>query len=325
MVHLELLADMAFLDSLENRFGAVDVVVRELLRSDSSPLLSAIVARYGGLEHLIYSESERKLMERTFENPKWYVAANGHYPLIISALEALRSGKLDRLYNGVGRDYEASQGISSRSSCPIYLAVKTEVIAIDAALGERAEEDFYISDLWQIFNAVLERSTFDKSVWGNSFSNPEFPTPYAYLLYQISADLRALSVNALVSATESPKVDAPGRIARALAQSWSFCVWNIADSQGQVSPQFRKDVIRQSLLFILGLHCEPTEIYHCPSGIGTDDLVPWRDLFLSELRKRIIGNPRRLEAIREAFDSLDQGKMFVFHGREWLEEKLFGS
>ena len=327
MVHLELVANIRFLKSLENRFGAIDVVVRELLRCDSSPLRSAVVARWGGVEHLIYSESERELMEKTFENPEWYVTANAHYPLVISAMEALRSGKLDKLYNGVGREYEANQGISSRSSCPIYLAVKTEVVAIKAGLGKRVEEDFYVSDLWQILSAILERSLFEESVWQSPLSNPEFPTPYAYLLYQISSDLSALSANALQNATnnaEPPVVEAPGRVVRDLAKSWSFCVWCIANSQGLVSPEFRNNAIREYLLFILELKGEQSEIYAGPVGIDTEDLVAWRDLFLSELRLRIAGNPRREDAIREAFESLDQGKMYVSEGYDWLEGQLFG-
>ncbi|MGC2332720.1 MAG: hypothetical protein WA581_14795 [Candidatus Acidiferrales bacterium] len=327
MVHLELLANMKFLKSLENRFGAVEVVVRELLRSDSSSLLSAVVARWGGVEHLIYSESERELMQKTFENPEWYVTANAHYPLIISAIEALRSGKLDKSYNEVGQDYEADQGISSRSICPIYLAVKTEVLAIESALGKRVEDDFYVSDLWQMFSAVLDRSNFEENIWQSPLSNSEFPTPYAYLLYEIASDLRALSADALQSATENgqpPLAEVPGRIARDLAKDWSFCVGCIADSQGRVSPEFRNDVIRQYLLFILALHGAPSEIYPGPVGIRAKDLVAWRDLFLSELRERIAGSPREEEAIREAFESLDQGKMFVSEGYDWLEGGLFG-
>jgi hypothetical protein len=326
MMHLELLANMKFLKSLENRFGAAEVVVRELLRCDSSPLLAAVVAKWGGVEHLVYAESERELIEKTFENPEWYVAANAHYPLIISAMEKLRSGEVDVRYNDVGRDYEATQGISSRSSCPIYLAVKTEVIAVEAALEKGVEKDFYLSDLSQIFSAVLERSKFKEDVWESPLSNSEFPTPYAYLLYEITSDLRSLSAEALQSATagEPPVAGAPGRVARDLAQSWSFCIWDIADSQGRVSPQFGKDVIREYLLFILALHGEPSEIYAGPAGIEPTKLVAWRDLFMSELRKRIAGNPRKEGSIRAAFDSLDQGKMFVSQGSDWLEEKLFG-
>src|ERR1700691_3441502 len=108
LIHLELLTNIHFLKSLENRYAAVDVVVRELLRSELSPLRSAVVSEYGGVEHLTYSAPERDLMEKTFLDPKWYSEASAHYPLVISAVETLRKGKLDIDYNRIGRDYEAS-------------------------------------------------------------------------------------------------------------------------------------------------------------------------------------------------------------------------
>jgi hypothetical protein len=327
MVHLELVANMKFLESLENRFGAVEVIIHELLRCDASPLQSAVVARWGGVEHLVYSASERELIEKTFENPEWYVTANAHYPLIMSAMEALRGGKLDKLYNDVGRDYEATQGISSRSSCPIYLAVKMEVLAIETAVGKRVEKDFYVSDLWQIFSAILERSNFEEIFWKSSLANPEFPTPYAYLMYEISSDLRDLSAHSLQSATndgQPPVAEPPGRVARDLAKNWSFCVWSIADSQYRVSPEFRNNAILEYLLFILALKGEPSEVYAGSVEIDTNDLIAWRDLFLSELRGRIASNLRTREAIREAFESLDLGKVFVAEGYDWLQEQLLG-
>jgi hypothetical protein len=122
-VHLELLADLKLLDSLENRHGAIGAVVRELLRSEASPLRSAVIDRHGGLEHNVYSPEQRTLIEKTFQNPEWYFQARAHYPLVISAMEVLRSGKFDVEYNSSGRDYEATQGTSRRASCPIYLAV----------------------------------------------------------------------------------------------------------------------------------------------------------------------------------------------------------
>jgi hypothetical protein len=218
LVHLELLADMRFLKSLENRLGAVEVVVRELLRSDVSPLQSAVVNKYGGLEYLTYSKSEQSLMAHTFQNPEWYSETNAHYPLTMAALEPLRTGELDSVYNDAGRHYEASQGISSRSRCPVYLASKTQVLAIEAALDGRVEKDFYVTDLWDIFRALLERSKFNDEVWENPRSNHEFPTPYAYLLYQIAGDLCDLSGQALQAATPADpcRVEEPGQIAQAL-------------------------------------------------------------------------------------------------------------
>jgi hypothetical protein len=328
LIHLELLADMRFLESLENRHGAVDAVVRELLRSARSPLRSAVVSTYGGLERLTYSVSERNLMERTFQNPEWYYEASAHYPLVISAVEALRSGKLDTEYNDIGRDYAASQGISRRSNCPIYLAVKTEVLAIESALEKGVENDFYVSDLFDVFNAVQERSTVNKIIWDDPRSNSEFPTPYAYLLYTITADLDHLSCEAVQSATSrsaSQKVAAPGRVAQALAQTWSFCVWSIADSEQQVASEFRRYAIKQYLVFILQLGWEPSEVYFGPAAGNVEELDIWRDLFLSQLQNRFVGaNQIQRAALQDAFESLDRGKRYVYEGYTWLEEKLSG-
>lgn len=68
-IHLELLSQPLFLQSLENRLVAVENVIRELLLAQSSPLQSAVVARFGGNEHLQYTDGDGNLIEATFENP----------------------------------------------------------------------------------------------------------------------------------------------------------------------------------------------------------------------------------------------------------------
>lgn len=329
LVHLELLANMRFLKELENRHRVVDAVVRELLRSGVSPLRSAVVSRYGGLEHFTYRESERALIARTFQNPQWYFEANAHYPLTISSMETLRSGKLDIDYNGVGRDYEASQGISSRSRCPIYLAAKTEVLAIEAALEAQVDNDFYVSDLFQIFRAVKERSKYDGAAWKSALSNPEFPTPYAYLLHMIAADLNDLSCTAVQKSITSSTVELegaqraqpPGEVAGALAQAWSICVWSIANSKGQVSPEFRTAIIKGYLMFILELGWGPNEICNCSGAV--QGLGIWRDLFSLRLRSIFAGRDYlHWMPLQEALTSLDMGKTYVAEGYDWLEQEL---
>ena len=109
-IHLELLAQRSFLDSLENRLQAVETVVRELLVSGTSPLQSAVVERFRGIEHLRYTDAERKLIDSTFENPLWYHDTNAHYPLIITAMNKIESGQLDGPYNQPDENYVASQG-----------------------------------------------------------------------------------------------------------------------------------------------------------------------------------------------------------------------
>jgi len=328
MVHLELLSNMLFLSSLDNRFGAVDVVVRELLLAPVSPLRSAVVSHYGGLENLKYTDPERVLMEKTFLNPKWYLETRADYPLVISAVEALGSGKLDSDYNNVGRTYEAGQGISTRSQCPVYLAAKTIVLAIEAAIEQRAEGDFYVSDLLDIFRAIQERSKYNKEIWNSDLANSEFPTPYAYLLYEIAGDLHSLSCAAVQSATSKivpQQVESPNRTARDLVLIWSFCVWSIADSPEEVSPNFRKSLIREYLKFVLELGWAPSEVFHGLRGNAVQGLDAWRDLFAEELGQRFGNSGPRLEALQDAMQSLDKGKMYVYHGYKWLERKLFGS
>jgi hypothetical protein len=175
---------------------------------------------------------------------------------------------------------------------------------------------------------VLERSSFNKAVWENPLGNWEFPTPYALLLYEITADFRDLSATALRVATsdsEPSKAENPGRVAQDLAQNWSFCIWRIADSQNRVSPKFRNQVIENYLLFVLALHGQPSEIYSGPVSDEVEGLCVWRDLFLHQLKARF-GSRASLKdkALKEAVDSLDRGKFFVSEGCEWLEEELFG-
>lgn len=325
LVHLELLANTQFLKSLENAHGAIGVVVRELLRSRVSPIRSAVVSRYGGLEHFTFPDSERALVEKTFQDPEWYFEASAHYPLTISAWETLRSGTLDADYNEVGRDYEANQGTSKRAFCPIYLAVKTEVLAIEAALEAGVEKDFYISDLFDVFRFVQERSKFDEVIWQSPLSNPEFPTPYAYLVHSIASDLEDLSCTAVRKATDNsapPQVAQPGRVASDLVRNWSFCVWSIANSKNQVAPEFRTRIIEQYLVFMLELGWGQSEIC-LGTGGDAQGLTVWRDLFMAELKDRFAGRDYlRWMSLQEAVLALDKGKRYVYEGSAWLGEEL---
>ncbi len=264
-------------------------------------------------------------MEKTFQNPEWYSETRADYPLTISAMEALRSGKLDAEYNDIGRDYEARQGISKRSKCPIYLAVKTHVLAIEAAIKEGIEKDFYVSDLFDIFRAIQERSKFNKIVWEDPRANREFPTPYAFLLYTIAADLENLSCEAVERANRRSgphHIEAPGGVAHALAQNWSFCVWSIAESLHQVAPEFRNDIIREYLAFMLKLGWEPSEICFGCGGSDAESLGAWRDMFLGKLLERFMhGGSTRMGALENAAESLDKGKGY-YDGYAWLEKQL---
>ena len=74
------------------------------------------------------------MFESTFQDPDWYHQTNAHYPLIITAINKIESGSLDVSYNLPDENYVATQGLLKRANCPLYLAIKTEVIAIGAAV-----------------------------------------------------------------------------------------------------------------------------------------------------------------------------------------------
>jgi hypothetical protein len=200
------------------------------------------------------------------------------------------------------------------------------VIAIEAAIKGQARDDFYVTDLWDIFRSVQERSKYKESVWRDPRSNREFPTPFAYLLYEITADLRDLSSTAVREAASKPELletEKYGRPGRDLVLTWSLCISSIADSGDQVSPEFRHDAIRQYLLFVLALGWQPNEV---SPGLGNDDcdFDEWRDLFLRDLKARFRSpNDVEREALKNAFESLDRGKYFVLEGYDWLENELF--
>jgi len=229
----------------------------------------------------------------------------------------------------VGRNNEATQGISTRSKCPVYLAVKTEVLAIHAAFEERDEGDFYVTDLFDIFRFVLERSEFKEAIWKSPLGNWEHQTPFAYLLYQISGDLWDLASTALQTATPSgtpAQAETPGQVAQDLAPIWSLCIWVIADSENNVSPDLRRHIIQQYLIFVLALGWAPSEIYVGSVGSDVEGLDVCRDLFSSELQDRFtLSRNLYWAALKDATESLGQGKGYVQEGFPWFEETLFGT
>ena len=59
------------------------------------------------------------------------------------------------------------------------------------------------------------------------------------------------------------------------------------------------------------------------SSVGGDDvegLHVWRDLFLKELKKSFAGKSDREDALKDACESLDPSKTFVFDGYRTVEE-----
>ncbi len=98
-----------------------------------------------------------------------------------------------------------------------------------------------------------------------------------------------LASTALPTATSSgtpAQAETPGQVAQDLAPIWSLCIWVIADSENNVSPDLRRHIIQQYLIFVLALGGAPSEIYVGSVGSDVEGLDVWRDLFSSELRDR---------------------------------------
>lgn len=318
---LQLLADIEFIEKVDNiRLNIVNIVVREMLILQESPLKSAIFHKFGGEQFpYIFSDSENELIENTFQNPDWYLKTNAHYPLVTYAWEEIHSGKLDEMYNNRGRLYETSQGVSLRSNCIIFLSLKTHVIAIQNAIEGKRSEDFYISNLFDIFRAVREHSKYNPLVWEDKTVNFEYPTPFAFLLHEIVWDFQELSTRCINVAFDRSNniIGAPRRIAENLAMSWSFCIWDITRSHDNVSESFRNCIIENYLNFVLQVGFGPSEILGPQaSQISLND---WRNIYVNQIKERFRGERANVtDILKNVIGGLDSGKQYVQQGRGWL-------
>lgn len=328
VIHLELLANMAFLESLDNRLQAVEVVVRELLYAESSPLQSAVVKRFGGIEHLRYTDAEMKIIESTLQSPAWYRASNAHYPLLLTAINKIESGELDAAYNKPNKSYEATQGVSMRATCPIYLAEKTIVLAIETAIDAGDESDFYISDLLNLLDTILGRSKYDPAFTPIVGIQADY-TPYSYLLDQIMGDLErltAISVQMSVRKNEQvPNDSCPGRVGVDLVGIWATCTWLLMGEPNKLDPMLLERIVERYFRFMFACGWETSEILYS-SAQGVTSLNCWRDKLLKEI-KHLLGSPRmqHLTVLKSVLKNLDFGKWFIHEGYEWLKTQLHPS
>jgi hypothetical protein len=313
------------LESLVNRLQAVEVVAREMISAGASPLQSAVVSRYGGIEHLQFTDAERKVISATFQNPDWYHDANAHYPLTITAINRIQSGELDDAYNTPDENYVSNQGVARRATCPIYLAVKTEVLAIEAALEAGVEKDFYISDLFDILRNIFQRSKVDPAFNVTAGMQADY-TPYSYLLEVITGDLEALSEKAVQQSVRNnsaaPDEASPGRVGSDLLRTWSFCIWWTMGEPGKVDPVLRDRIVGRYFRFLFTLGCQPSEILH-GAAQTVNSLNRWRDALLKELKLHF-PSPRQehLNALKRVFKSLDFGKPFISDAYDWLKTQI---
>jgi hypothetical protein len=308
--HLELLADLSYVDALPNRFSTVHAVVRALLVEELSPLRSVIIERTSAQERYHATAGDAALIDATFGNPAWYLQSSAYYALVVAAVQEVESGDRDEIYNGPLGLYGTTHGRSTRTRCPIFMAEKTVVFALGRAIAAKVEDNSYVFDLCDLYRTILAHLEYRETIWDQPFA--ESPTPFAYLLTEITNDFRKLATNALQSSKSEngTKSTNPGHIVKEIAQAWSFCVWSIADSRTRVSDTFRTERVRDYLDFVFQL----SSTNHAQN--------PWRDLFADELKVRLLGHRDVLDFVTATLNHSDIGKEHARAGRDWLRSHL---
>ncbi len=327
-LHLEMLTEPKLVQTARNAyFLFADNVIRELVCSPTSPWRSAVLAEYGGRESWEYLDEDRAVVDKTLKDPNWYVRTSAHTPLLMSGLEPIRSGSLDANYNQLSVQYQSGTGISNRASCAVYLSSKMEVLAISTAVRYRCKEDLYATDLFHIFNELLNHSRYCADIWESTLSNWEYPTPYAYLLHSIYFDLQRLfyeglvtSVHATDSRSTPSAVSPPIEIDTQIAVSWSLCLSAIARSRDSVSDRFRDHLAQEYLNSALQLRYAPQEIPGLASSVT--GLQPWWELLLEPIRRQVLQKDEVHASLARAFTYLDMGKEYVQRGSAWLSSSL---
>lgn len=317
-IHLCLFSNEKLVEKLPNRFRVTDNIIREFVNAKTSPLHLAIVKAYGGREYLHPTEKEWELIEKTLQNPEWYMCVRIDYALtVLACCEVIASGKLDEIYNKNGEWYFARQGESSRLRCPVYLALKTHVLMLKKAIEKEEEteeeKDYYTSDLWDLFQSVCDHSRYDESVWEDRDANQEHPTPFAYLMKEILSDLKCLCEDSFKQG------DRPlGGIGYRLIGTWATCVANLGHSRDKVSDRFKFECIGYYLSYMLKM----IEAYERAEGERKDKIKQWRDRLVDELKRYRAGDDHLGEILFQSMNKLDYGKRHIWDHHEWLRGEL---
>ena len=312
-LHLRLLSDEKLINKLTDRFAASNNLMRTLVIAQASPLHSSIVAAYGGREHTRPTEVEWMLIEKTLQNPGWYMNVRADYPIIVYAYEKIASKEFDFAYNQKDDLYTAHQGESSRLRCPIYLALKTHVLMLKKAIETNGEDDYYVSDLWDLFRNVSEHSQYDKNVWEDRDVNREYPTPFAFLMKEILADLKNLCREDYKHGNKHPR-----RIGCDLIRTWATCIANLGYSRDKVSDYFKCECFGYYLSYTMKMK----ESYERADGERKGNLKLWRDGLVNELKRYRAGDERLREILFLSLNKLDYGKRHIWDYHEWLRAEL---
>ena len=315
-IHLRLFSNNRLVEKLPDRFRVTDNLIREFLNAKATPLHSAIVAAYGGSEHLRPTKKEWELIKKTLQNPEWYMSVRIDYSLtVLACCEEIASGKYDRPYNQNDEWYTASQGESTRLRCPFYLALKTHVIMLKKAIEIKGEDDYYVSDIWDLFRGVCGHSRYNENVWENRDASSEHPTPFAYLIKEVFFDLKDLCRE---KGRYKQSIRPPGRVGSDLIRIWASSVAYLGYSRDKVSDRFKAECLGYYLAYTLEMKetCEKTE------GENKENSKLWCDQLVEELKKHKAGDEILREVLFESMNHLDIGKTYIYDHEDWLRSVL---
>jgi hypothetical protein len=180
------------------------------------------------------------------------------------------------------------------------------------AIEIEGKDDYYVSDLWDLFRNVCEHSVYEWDVWEDEDVNWEYPTPFAYLMKQILSDLEDLFEDSYKQG-ERP----PGRIGYDLIRTWATCVANLGNSKDKVSDRFKYECIGYYLRSAL----EMMEDYEEADGERRANVESWRDEFVEKLKRYSRGNQKLRGVLFQSMNGLDTGKRYCDY-EGWLRSEL---
>ena len=178
--------------------------------------------------------------------------------------------------------------------------------------GEK-EEDYYISDLWDLFREVCSHSRYDKEVWENIDASSEYPTPFVFLMKEILFDLESLCKESFKQGSRSL-----GITGYSLVQTWATCMAYLGHSIDKVSEEFKHKCIGNYLSFTLKILKE----YERAEGEKKEKIKEWQDMFISEINRHRKGEDRLEEILFQSLNNLDYAKPYIFNHHNSLRREL---
>ena len=320
-LHLELLANESFLATFPNHYWAVNRTIRAMLGSEYSPLRTAALLGDSGDETLRPTEEDKGLIQRTFQSPEWHHRCSVGYPLTVAACHMIDTGNLDKAYNSANRLYGAQQGITPRSNCQVFLAVKTISNVMKASVAQKVGTTTDIhrdtTNLWDIFRTILRHSNYSQETWDEPFGYGDYPTPFGFLLAEILGEYRWTCREAW-DASERGQHSPPDILAP-VVRAWAFCLMRFkTDSMMEsVSPELITTKVCDLLEMMLELRHTENHAEGCPAKAA------WTTMFLDSIKESMtIGRTQSQDFLRGAIEGMDVAKDYISQNREWLKQEL---